>query len=682
MSILQAAKNLRTGINRFFTTDVRSLERPTTPITSAQLADIFQGSPAASGVKITEQTALRSTVVLACVRVIAEAIASLPLHVFERGEDGAKAKARSHPLYFVLHDRPNDFMTSFTWRELAVANVLLAGNHFSEIQFGGDGQIRALWPLPTATKAFIERGRLWYLVPLPDGTSRVLSAERVYHVPGLGFDGISGKSVIKWGKEAIALSLAAEEFGARLFGNNANPGGIITSEKKLDDDAKKRLKAAWEQSHGGLDRAHRVAVLEEGLKWQQTGISPDDAQALETRKFQVSEIARLFRVPPHLIADVEKSTSWGTGIEQQNIGLVTFTLRPWLVRFEQTYNYRLFLAAERGRYFVEHNVDGLLRGDAKSRNEALAIQRQWGIINANEWRAIENMNPLDGAAGDTYLVPLNMASADQPPVPTIEPGSEPQDEEPRALPPVELRSEHVHTRKQIAQSFRSVFEDAFARIARRERNDILAEAKKALERRDANQFKGWIVEFFRDHVDFVRRQTEPVYRAMYSAITVSVGDQLGKNFEGLRELDIFFDEYVGAFAERHVNMSQADVVRALNAAIESGDDPLEALESYFGEYETLRTAQDVEWEVTRSENAFAKAAYAAAGVSRLIWRTRGDSCPYCLGLDGATVGIDESFIRAGEEYRPDDDTEPLRPTTNIGHPPAHRGCDCGIEHSM
>jgi HK97 family phage portal protein len=678
MSLLQAAKNLQVGINRFFSTDLRSAENPATPITSEQLADIFQGTPSASGVKITETTALRSTVVLACVRVIAEAIASLPLHVYERGEGGARFKARRNPLYFLLHDRPNEFMTSFTWRELAVANVLLTGNHYSEIQWGGDGEIRALWPIPTSTKPFVERGRLWYLVPLPDGSSRVLSAERVFHVPGLGFDGLTGKSVIKWGKEAISLSLAAEEFGARLFGNNANPGGVITSEKPLKDDARKRLKTAWEFSHGGLDRAHRVAVLEDGLKWQQTGISPDDAQALETRKFQVSEIARLFRVPPHLIADVEKSTSWGTGIEQQNIGLVTFTLRPWLVRIEQTCNYRLFLPRERGRYFVEHNVDGLLRGDAKSRNEALAIQRQWGIISANEWRAIENMNPLDETQGDTYLVPLNMVTADQ----AGQPQEPPAPPEPRRIEAPERRSAHLDSRKQLAQSFRPVLADALARVVRRERNDILASARKMLDRRDAAQLQRWITEFFRDHVEFVARQTEPVYRSIHAAIIGSVGEQLDADFSGVQDLEVFLEDYVNAFAARHVRVSEADVLQALRRALEAETDPLEALEAHFETYEEDRVSGDTDWEVTRSENAFAKAAYAAAGVTYIVWRTRGDSCEYCLGLNGKRIGVVENFISAGEEYRPTEDSEPLRPSTNVGHPPAHRGCDCGIEHSL
>lgn len=680
MSVIQAARNLRNGIRAVFTTDLstRSVENPLTPITTKELAEIFDGTPANSGVSVTERTSLRSTVVLACVRLISEAIASLPLHVYERTGDRGRRKARDHSLYYILHDRPNEFMTSFTWRELVLANLLLWGNHYSEIQWSGSGEVVALWPLPPdRVDPFIKNGRLRYLVRLPDGTTTILAAERVFHVPGLGFDGVKGKSVIKWGKESIALSLAAEEFGARLFGNNANPGGVLETEKKLDDPAKVRLKTAWETSHGGLDKAHRIAVLEEGVTWKPTAISPDDAQALETRKFQVSEITRLFRVPPHLVGDVERSTSWGTGIEQQNIGLVTFTLRPWLVRLEQTFNHRLFLPSERRRYYVEHSVDGLLRGDSVSRNEALAIQRQWGIVSANEWREIENMNPRDDDGGDTYLEPLNFISSDQ-----ERPALQTPAAQRSLIAPVERRSDSLTARKKLAESFRPIYVDTMRRIARRERNDVLAAARKMLGRRDLPQLRAWLDEFFTEHIEFVRSNAVPVYQTIHGSMVAAVSEQLGKDLGGLVELDTFLRDYVDSFAARHADISKAHVMTVLSRAQDQNTDTMEALEEHFDEYDQRRVAEDTDWELVRSENAFAKAAYFVGGVSRLIWRTRGDSCPYCLGLNGRTIGISESFIRAGEEFQPDGDVEPLRPSTNIGHPPAHRGCDCGIEHSM
>lgn len=363
------------------------------------------GSASSTGVTVNENTAMNSTAVFACVRILAETVASLPLPVYKRLREGGKERDPTHPLYGVLHDQANEEMTSFTWRETIMGHVLTWGNAYSEIEWGNNGHVRALWPL-RPDKTWPERNertkKLEYYTILSDGTVAKLPPERILHLKGLGFDGLVGYSPIRMAREAIGLSLATEEFGARFFGNGAQPGGIVTYPGKLSDEAYERYKNDVRDEHTGLSKSHRLMVLEEGLEYHQVGIPPEDAQFLETRKFQLNEIARIFRVPPHMIGDLERSTN--NNIEHQSIEFVIHTIRPWLVRWEQEMRSKLLITPrDLRRFLIEFLVEGLLRGDIKSRSEALQLQRQNGIINADEWRELENMNPQPDGKGKIYL---------------------------------------------------------------------------------------------------------------------------------------------------------------------------------------------------------------------------------------------------------------------------------------
>ena len=389
----------------------RSLNVPEQPLTSEALQAALLGPPAASGAVVNATTAMGVPVVFACVRLLAETIASLPLLVYRRLEGGGKERDSSHPLYEPLHSLPNPELTSLELRENMIGHVCLWGNAYCEIETDARGRVAALWPLrPDRVDVVRRDGRRYYVVHLPDGSTKGLPGERVWHVRGFGTERDTGMSVIRHARETLGLTLAAQEYGARFYANDSRPGGVLRMPGKLTNEGAKRLKQSWEAAHSGLSNAHRVAVLEEGLEWQSIGLAPEDAQFLETRRFQIAEIARWFRVPPHLVGDVERSTSWGTGIEQQSIGFVVYTLRPWLVRMEQSIYRDLLLPAERATWFAEFLVDGLLRGDSLSRNRALAVQRQNGIINADEWREIENMNPLPDGQGQLYLVNQAMGS--------------------------------------------------------------------------------------------------------------------------------------------------------------------------------------------------------------------------------------------------------------------------------
>lgn len=367
-----------------------------------------------SGKTVNERTALQTTAVYACVRILSETIASLPLHVY-RYTEGGKTKDTEHALYTLLHDEPNPDMTSFVFRETLMSHLLIWGNAYSQILRDRSGQVIGLYPLlPDQMSVHrSEKGKLYYVYNryeednpnFQEKGSIVLSQEEVLHIPGLGFDGLIGYSPIALAKNAVGMTLACEEYGASFFGNGANPGGVLEHPGILKDPAK--VRDSWNAVFHGTRNAHKVAVLEEGMSYKQIGIPPEEAQFLETRKFQINEIARLFRIPPHMVGDLEKSSF--SNIEQQSLEFVKYTLDPWVVRFEQALKKSLLLPEEKKTHFIKFNVDGLLRGDYQSRMNGYAIGRQNGWLSTNDIRELEELNPIPPEeGGDLYLINGNM----------------------------------------------------------------------------------------------------------------------------------------------------------------------------------------------------------------------------------------------------------------------------------
>ena len=374
----------------------------------------FLFGPTTSGKTVNERTAMQTTAVYACVRILAEAIASLPLSVYQTTELG-KEKATSHNLYRLLHDEPNSEMTSFVFRETLMSHLLLWGNAYAQIIRDQNGKVLSLYPL-LPNKMSVNRdsrGNIYYVytrdsdeTPSLAGYGEFyLSDHEVLHIPGLGFDGLIGYSPIAMAKNAIGMSLATEEYGASFFANGATPGGVLEHPGIVKDP--QRVRESWNSVYQGTKNAHKVAVLEEGMKYQSISISPEQAQFLETRKFQINEIARIFRVPPHMVGDLEKSSF--SNIEQQSLEFVKYTLDPWVTRWEQAMQKALLLPGEKSQYFIKFNVDGLLRGDYQSRMNGYAIARQNGWMSANDIRELENMNLISQEeGGDIYMVNGNM----------------------------------------------------------------------------------------------------------------------------------------------------------------------------------------------------------------------------------------------------------------------------------
>ena len=386
--------------------------------TSGSAYSFFMGTSAA-GKSVNERSAMQMTAVYACVRILSESIAGLPLHMYRYEDDGSKTKAVEHPLYHLLHDEPNPEMTSFVFRETLMSHLLLWGNAYAQIIRNGKGDIIALYPLmPNRMK--VERdtkGQLYYEyqtmkedAPTMKGAVYQLDPSEVLHVPGLGFDGLVGYSPIAMAKNAIGLAIAAEEYGSKFYANGAAPSGVLEHPNVLKDPAK--VRDSWNAAFGGSSNAHRVAVLEEGMKYTPISISPNEAQFLETRKFQINEIARIFRVPPHMVGDLEKSSF--SNIEQQSLEFVKYTLNPWVCRWEQALQRALLDDDEKGKYFFRFNVEGLLRGDYQSRMNGYATARQNGWMSANDIRELENLDRIPAElGGDLYLVNGNMLPLSQ-----------------------------------------------------------------------------------------------------------------------------------------------------------------------------------------------------------------------------------------------------------------------------
>lgn len=373
---------------------------------SKELSDYLAlGFQSMSGVNVTPDTAMKYAPVFACVKVLAESVGMLPLHLYkELGR--AKEKDKAHGLYYLLHDEPNDYQTSQEFLEMLVAHVCLRGNFYAYINWVR-GEARELLPFnpDSVTPILDDDYNVKYKVVFANGTSDILDEKNVFHIKGMTLDGFTGLSVINYARDSIGLGIATERHGSKLFSNGARPGGILSTEQKMDQKQINLIRENWNTTQGGMENAHRTAILQGGLQWAAIGMTSEDSQFLDTRKYQRSEVAGLFRVPLHMINDLDRSTN--NNIEHQGQEFVTFALMPYLTRIEKRIKKSLIQRKQKATHFAKFNVGALVRGDMKTRAEWYAKLINWGIMSPNEARELEDMNPREG--GDEYLTPMNMA---------------------------------------------------------------------------------------------------------------------------------------------------------------------------------------------------------------------------------------------------------------------------------
>lgn len=657
----------------------------------------FGAEESYTGRAVDQDAALRLSAVHACVKILSETVATLPFPVYRRLEPRGRERAREHPLYELLHDRPNPEMTAMQWRECQMLHLLLWGNAFSEVELNGAGRPVALWPLLPDRTWVVRKDGARVVVTRLASVEIGLPAETVLHIPGLGYNGLMGFSPIRYAMQAVGLGLAAEEFEARFFGRGMRPSGWIEYPQAMTKEQRKELAEQVAEVHGGVGSMHKTAVFDRGLKYHPTQVNAVDAQLLETRKFSVREVARFFNVPSYLLQDTEPGASYAS-IEQRAIDFVRFTVRPWLVRIEQAVNRALVSGAERGEVFAEFLVDGLLRGDFQTRMQGYATARQWGWLSANDIRELENMNPLPGEEGETYLVPLNMVPAGEAgafgagpsegPAPQLEEGASVRG---RGLSgalgttKVEGRAVgFVVLRRRVQRAFAPVVKDAAQRAVRREVEAGRKAAKAHLT--DGASFSRelfleWVERFYPEQREYMAKQMQPVVEALSGQVAAVALEEVGAGAEVLKQVQDGMGQFAAAYAAnvavRHAASSSGQLRQVAGEAERSKAAAL--VEERLAEWESNTAEKVAGRETVEAGAAAALVAFRAAGVTRFTWQTLGANCPLCEELNGKVVGVQQNFAGPGDVIDPDDGvTAPLKVKWNISHPPLHEGCDCMV----
>lgn len=615
-----------------------------------------------TGIAITPDTAMRATAVFACVRVLAFSLGQLPLVTYKRLPRG-KERAIGHPVYQLLHTQPNPEISAFHWRSTKMAHACLYGNAYSEIEYNRDGQPVAFWLIPAWRCQPLridtprEKNLLVYEVTLPDGGRKFLLPRNVLHIKGLSTDGLQGLSVIQQAAQAIGVSLAAQDFAARFFGQGMNIGGVLEHPAALSDNAYERLKNSFEEKYTGLTKSHRLMLLEEGLKFNKVGISPEEAQFLESRQFQIVDIARMFGVPPHKIAELTRATF--SNIEHQAIEFVTDTMMPWFVAWEQEINIKVHGGGN--AYFSEFLAEGLLRGDSVARGQFYNQMFQMAALSPNDIRERENMNPV--GHGDTYFVPLNLA-------PIMANG---QTEPPAEAEARQLRRSLTEARFKITRSYGKVFEDAAGKIVAREVKNLRRELKKHLTERAIDTARKYLDDYYRDFQPFIAGAIQPAALALGQAVLPLAQQQI--NAKDAVGLDVFIADYGKAFAYRYAKSSRGQIEELLDEE----DLDWATIDSRLDEWETTRASKIARRETVQVANAVAQLVFASAGIAILVWRNMGTNvCPYCREMDGARVATGQDFLahKSKLEAEGEGTMEIYRPTS---HPPLHDGCECQLE---
>lgn len=391
--------------------------------TNAFWLDLLSTKNSTAGVRVTSTSAMQVSAVWACITVRSEDIAKLPVHLYRRRKDGGKERAVKHPAYRLLLEQPNPRNTAFEFKQIMQMQCDLHGNAYAVKEIDARGQVVALWPLDS-TKVqiltFNDGRELFYRVTMEKGRQVTVPGEDMLHVRGNSLDGVTGLSPISWQRETIGHAMAAEKYGAAFFGNSAQPNGALVLPTKISPEAAERLRADWKQRFQGPENAHNLAIFDGGMEWKQIGMNNADAQFIETRKYQNSEIWRIFRIPPHKVGDLDRATF--SNIEMQSIEYVQDCLMSIFARWQQALSRDLLLEEERGEFFFEFMPDALLKGDIKSRYEAYAVGLMNGWLSDNDIRDKENMNRVEG--GDQYFRPLNLSPLDAPAA-TPEPAPKP-----------------------------------------------------------------------------------------------------------------------------------------------------------------------------------------------------------------------------------------------------------------
>lgn len=662
-----------------------SLERRVTPKEAswAAIQDWIGGGPTESGIRVNPETALRFVAALACIQVISQDLAKIPIPLYRRRRDGGKDRVTDHPAYDLMHTSPDPELgiNSYIWRLTQVAHTLASGNSYARkiIQGGYPSALKILQP--SAMEPKVVNGRKIFRKRNEDGTYETLNRDEVVHIMGLGQDGVQGYSPIMMAREAIGAGLAADAFAAKFWGKGARHDLVLTHPQSLSPDARKRLAIKVDQQTRGAAEQFGTLVLEEGIQVEKISIPPEDAQFLGTRAWDVLQTCRIYRVSPHKVQELTRSTH--NNIEHQGIEHRTDTLLPWAVNIEQVFNLSLLTDKERRQgYFFEFLLDGIERADLKSRYEAYRISTGGvGWRKVDEIRKIDNL-PVEGGLANELWAPLNMVpiSGGQPPTPPAKPApakAPPADQQPPAKASLTAaqRDRAIQNRHRIEVSFRGLFESVVSRAARREQKAIGRVLKSVTEERD--------------QLLALDRDLSQVYDQLSSALARDVQPVLASLADLLREavIDEFGEPTMTAEALTAEVVERSDAVgtdygvvaRSQLAALAAESEyPVAAISGHVASWGEDRTrAAAIGMSVTQSA-LLSRTLFASAGVKAFRW-VPVNQCPICAIIAERISTAEEPFARAGDTITPNTEgVDPLVVDRDLYTPQAHDGCTCLI----
>ena len=658
------------------------------------LAMAEMGQESAAGVRVTEETATRHATVFACINILARDMSALPRHLYERQADGGRKIVEGHPVSAWLR-QPNRLHTPMQWSMRGWYSILGSGNQYEQIIRNGRGEFQTVPIDPTR----VERVRVnsdlskSYELNNPDGTKTVLPEDKVFHNFGLSTDGgITGVSPIRMCMETVGRALALGEYSAAYF-RSPVPKVIakMTGTMKDGTDAQ-RFKDDWTEKFAGKKGLSTLALMPPGIEIDQiVKIPNNEAQFIETAKFVKEDLAQIYMVPMHRLQALDRATF--SNIEHQGLEYVQYALLPWLTALEQAIEKQFLTPEERERYFVRHNVDGLLRGDFKTRMEGSALAVQWGLATINERRALENLPAIEG--GDSLLVPLNMSRLED--LPSADDignqgdaaGADAQADDERqvvlnraaGMGEAEIRA--AQSRRDTVARLMPRFERALQREIEIQARAITREGSPLLraEQRDALGFISWVEEYARGRMDAVRAAVAPALLAIAQAI----GDQARQEVK-IDEPDDRIPAFARTWSENFAeSFTRATIAQLQAVAVEAQtmleEDPAEAVATRIDEWQhgasgKPRAGKEAGREAYSIANGVAALIFNSAGYG-LVWATFGKNCPYCNSMRGKRVSGSQPFAQPGS-IQPDGATRPLRIRRNLKTPPLHGGCDCMV----
>ena len=636
------------------------------------------GTASASGISVTHEKAMQLSAVMACVRILGESVATLPLHLFRRLPNGGKERARNHPMERLVRN-PHPDITSFDLRDTMQSHVALRGNAYARKTFNGAGRVSQMDPLhPDRMTPILDSNKqLAYRYRFADGQEKVFEESEILHLRCLSEDGIVGRSPITVAREAFGGALAAQEHGNRTFRNEARIPLIIEYPGGMTDEGFEQFKKELLAKHTGAVNSGNPLLLEHGMKAHTIGMTNDDAQFLETKKFDRSQIAGIYRIPPHMIGDLERATF--SNVEELGRGFVVYSLLAWLRRWEERLDRSLLTESERDELFFEFNVDGFMRGDFAGRMAGYSTGRQWGFLSANDVRRLENMNPIPAEkGGDDYLVPLNMLAAG---------GAAPFSSDDRLLHAgdIERRMRAARTerskkgRLRLMGAARSAFRSAADKLIEQEAGGVRKIASKHLGKRGIAEFSAAIKEFYGNHQERVREGMLPAFSMLAELVAETVSQEFDSDFDFEGDMREFVNELADTFAKRRVGSAKSQLFTLVDEANGVEEDLSEAIDTRTAEWEEKEAEKIAANETQRVGNAVTRQAYVLVGVTVFRWSAQAGECELCQEMDGRVVGVESQFLAAGDTVHTDDEnTEDLTTRSDINHPPLHRGCVCTI----